>query len=51
MTVDEEVHDSEGGSPNVDGTNTASLGGDDAQSLTTATPIADVVTEGIRAST
>lgn len=31
MAVDEEVHDSKGGSPNVDGTNTAALGGDDAQ--------------------
>lgn len=31
MAVDEEVHDSEGGSPNVDGTNTAAFGGDNAQ--------------------
>lgn len=31
MEVDEEVHDSEGGSPNVDGTNTAALGGDDVE--------------------
>lgn len=31
MVVDEEVHDSEGGSPDVDGTNNAALGGDDGQ--------------------
>lgn len=31
MAVDEEVHDFEGGWPNVDGTNIIALGGDDAQ--------------------
>lgn len=31
MAVDEKVHGTEGGSPNVNDTNIAALGGDDAQ--------------------